>query len=255
MKASCCFSIQPSPVSSGRRVDAYTDRRKSPSSGRRASHIYTAKPDASTVMNTDMLGDAGGRDGAFGQGEFRAEAGEYQLAAVDGRTGVGDPADMGVQHAERLEHVCLGPRSPLASWSSCSARATPASAGIASREKVTASQWLARICVRRLPLWRALVMARSRATWLAGMSPSQNRSLPAASPVPPVLARGRARSPQAPGRAVARSGCSRDHSSAARKLSCSRTSTTSLRSRSARPRNAAACRCRAAWPPRRQPRR
>lgn len=60
-------------------------------------------------MNTDMLGDAGGRDGAFGQGEFRAEAGEYQLAAVDGRTGVGDPADMGVQHAERLEHVCLGP--------------------------------------------------------------------------------------------------------------------------------------------------
>jgi len=26
---------------------------------RSASHIYTAKPDASTVMNTDMLGDAG----------------------------------------------------------------------------------------------------------------------------------------------------------------------------------------------------
>ncbi len=28
--------------------------------GRSASHIYTAKPDASTVMNADMLGDAGG---------------------------------------------------------------------------------------------------------------------------------------------------------------------------------------------------
>ncbi len=27
---------------------------------RSASHIYTAKPDASTVMNADMLGDAGG---------------------------------------------------------------------------------------------------------------------------------------------------------------------------------------------------
>ncbi len=27
---------------------------------RSASHIYTAKPDASTVMNVDMLGDAGG---------------------------------------------------------------------------------------------------------------------------------------------------------------------------------------------------
>ena len=27
---------------------------------RSASHIYTAKPDASTVMNADMLGDTGG---------------------------------------------------------------------------------------------------------------------------------------------------------------------------------------------------
>jgi microcystin-dependent protein len=105
MKASCYFPDQPSPVSSGRRVDAYTDRRKSPglssyaegqaggaetvtlaaaqmpghthpvkaSSGaaasdqpegralsRSASHIYTAQPDSSTVMNANMLGDTGG---------------------------------------------------------------------------------------------------------------------------------------------------------------------------------------------------
>ena len=48
-------------------------------------------------------------DGAFGQGKFPAEAGEYGLAAVDGRAGVGGTAEIGVQEAERPEQVCFRP--------------------------------------------------------------------------------------------------------------------------------------------------
>ena len=50
-----------------------------------------------------------GRDGAFGQGKFRAEAGEHGLAAVDSRAGVGGTAEIGIQPAERLEQVCFRP--------------------------------------------------------------------------------------------------------------------------------------------------
>ena len=39
---------------------AASDQPEGRALARSASHIYTAKPDASTVMNTDMLGDAGG---------------------------------------------------------------------------------------------------------------------------------------------------------------------------------------------------
>ena len=39
---------------------AASDQPEGRALARSASHIYTAKPDASTVMNADMLGDAGG---------------------------------------------------------------------------------------------------------------------------------------------------------------------------------------------------